>query len=81
MPKRRACSSSSTNPARLKAKADRDRWLADLVDTHHRRHDAVARRRTLAAAQQNTGDAEQLLAQFLEQAKTKHRTEYERRKK
>ena len=41
----------------------------------------LARRRTLAAAQQNTGDAEQLLAQFLEQAKSKHRTEYERRKK
>jgi hypothetical protein len=67
--------------AATKASADRQRWLADLVDTHHRRHDEAHRRRTLAAAQQNSGDAEQLLAQFLEQSKSKHRTEYERRKK
>jgi DNA primase len=64
-----------------KATADRERWLADLVDTHRRRRDESDRRRALAAAQQNTGDAEQLLAQFLEQSKTKHRAEYERRKK
>ncbi len=67
--------------AARKATADRERWLADLIDTHHRRRDEGDRRRSLAAAQQNTGDAEQLLAQFLEQSKTKHRTEYERRKK
>jgi hypothetical protein len=64
-----------------KSTADRERWLLDLVDARHRRHEDVSRRRMLAAAQQNTGEAEQLLAQFVEKSKTKHRAEYERRKK
>jgi DNA primase len=64
-----------------KTAADRERWLQDLVNAHRRRRDDLDRRRTLAAAQQNKGDAEQLLAQFLERSKSKHRTEYERRKK
>jgi DNA primase len=64
-----------------KKAADRERWLQDLVDTDRRRRDEADRRRSLAAAQQNSGDAEQLLAQFLDQSKSKHRTEYERRKK
>ena len=67
--------------AELKTNADRERWLADLIDAYHRRGEEIDRRRTLAAAQKNTGDAEQLLAQFLEQTKSKHRAEYERRKK
>jgi hypothetical protein len=67
--------------AGTKANADRERWLADLLETHRRRDDETSRRATLAAARQSTGDAEQLLAQFCEQSKTKHRSEYERRKK
>ena len=35
----------------------------------------------LAAARENAGDAEQLLAQFCEQSKSKHLSDYERRKK
>jgi hypothetical protein len=64
-----------------KAMADRERWLQDLVDSHRRRDNEAERRRSLAAAQQNTDNAEQLLAEFVEQSKTKHRIEYERRKK
>jgi DNA primase len=67
--------------AATKAKADRERWLADLLETHRRRIDESSRRATLAAARQSDGDAEQLLAQFCERSKSKHRLEYERRTK
>src|SRR5262249_15002019 len=33
-----------------KAKGDRDRWFADLMESYRRRHDQSARRATLAAA-------------------------------
>ena len=64
-----------------KESADRERWLADLLETHRRRREETEHRRDLAAARQNAGDAEQLLAQFCEQSKSKHLTDYERRKK
>ena len=63
-----------------KAAADRERWLADLLETHRRRRSETERRMALAAARQNAGDAEQLLAQFCEQSKSKHLSDYERRK-
>jgi DNA primase len=61
--------------------ADRERWLQDLIESQHRRRDEADRRTSLAAAQQNTGDAEQLLAAFCQQSKPKHLSEYEKRKK
>jgi DNA primase len=64
-----------------KASADRERWLADLLHTHRRRSDQAEHRRVLAAAREDASGAEQLLAQFCEQSKSKHRSEYERRKK
>jgi DNA primase len=64
-----------------KGTADRERWLADLVETHRRRDEEKDRRTYLAAARQSSDNAEQLLAEFCEQAKSKHQTEYERRKK
>jgi hypothetical protein len=64
-----------------KGTADRERWLADLVETHRRRDEENDRRTYLAAARQSSDNAEQLLAEFCEQAKSKHQTEYERRKK
>ncbi len=64
-----------------KASADRERWLADLIETDRRRGDERERRTDLAAARQSSDDAEQLLAQFCEQSKPKHLSEYERRKK
>ncbi len=64
-----------------KAKADRERWLSDLLEVYRRRDVETAQRRLLAAARENVDDAEQLLAQFCEQTKGKHLTEYERRKK
>jgi DNA primase len=67
--------------AATKAKADRDRWLADLFETYRRRVDETQRRAVLAVARQSDASAEQLLAQFCEQTKSKHRNEYERRKK
>lgn len=67
--------------AATKANADRDRWLADLFETYRRRVDETQRRAVLAAARQSDASAEQLLAQFCEQTKSKHRNEYERRKK
>lgn len=67
--------------AATKAKADRERWFADLLDSHRRRGESAGHRATLAAARQSDGDAEQLLAQFCEQSKSKHLSDYERRKK
>ncbi|HEX4416214.1 MAG TPA: DNA primase [Lacipirellulaceae bacterium] len=65
-----------------KTKADRERWLADLFDSHNRRGEEQSRRATLAAARQSDDeDAMRLLAQSLEQNRTKHLSEYERRKK
>jgi DNA primase len=65
----------------LKASADRERWLADLLDTHRRRDEEKDRRTDLAAARQSSDNAEQLLAEFCEQSKSKHLSDYERRKK
>ncbi|HJQ80729.1 MAG TPA: toprim domain-containing protein, partial [Lacipirellulaceae bacterium] len=65
----------------IKESADRERWLADLLETYRRRQDESARRLALAAARENSGDAEQLLARFCEQSKSKHRSDYERRRK
>jgi replicative DNA helicase len=64
-----------------KTSADRQRWLADLLDSHRRRGEEAAHRHRLAAARQDVDNAEQLLAQFCEQSKSKHLSEYERRKK
>jgi DNA primase len=65
----------------IKESADRERWLADLLETHRRRQDESQRRLALAAARENASDAEQLLARFCEQSKSKHLNDYERRKK
>jgi len=64
-----------------KLTADRERWLADLLETSRRRGEETADRKRLAAARRQGSDAEQLLAQFCEQSKSKHLTEFERRKK
>jgi DNA primase len=64
-----------------KRDADRERWLAGLLETHRRRQEEGQQRKTLAAARQSSAEAEQLLAQFCEQSKSKHLSEYERRKK
>jgi len=64
-----------------KSAADRERWLADLLESHRRRLEELDHRKRLAAARQDFGNAEQLLAQFCEQSKPKHLSDYERRKK
>jgi DNA primase len=64
-----------------KSAADRERWLADLLAAARRRREETEHRARLAAARQDGGEAEQLLAQFCEQAKSKHLQDYERRKK
>jgi DNA primase len=64
-----------------KASTHRERWLADLLQTDRRRRDEDEHRRALATARNCSADAEQLLAQFCEQSKSKHLNEYERRKK
>jgi DNA primase len=64
-----------------KTSADRERWLADLLETHRRRLSESERRISLAAAREDSGEAEQLLTQFCEQSKSKHLSDYERRKK
>jgi DNA primase len=64
-----------------KTLADRERWLADLLESHRRRGEESAHRHRLAAARQDGDNAEQLLAQFCEQSKSKHLSEYERRKR
>jgi DNA primase len=65
----------------IKESADRERWLADLLETFQRRQDESQRRLALAAARENSSDAEQLLASFCEQSKSKHLSDFERRKK
>jgi DNA primase len=67
--------------AATKSSADRERWLGDLIDTYRRQQDDAQRRARLVAARTDTTSAEQLLAQFCDETKEKHRTEYERRKK
>lgn len=64
-----------------KSSADRERWLADLIETHRRRGEKADHRQHLAAAREDAGEADQLLAQFCEQSKSKHLSDYERRKK
>jgi DNA primase len=64
-----------------KVSADRERWLADLLEANRRRREETQHRSRLAAARQDGDEAEQLLAQFCEQSKSKHLSEYERRKK
>jgi DNA primase len=64
-----------------KTGADRERWLADLLETARRRQQEVTHRERLAAAREDASEAEQLLAQFCEQSKSKHLSDYERRKK
>jgi hypothetical protein len=65
----------------IKESADAERWLADLLETYRKRQDESQRRLALAAARENSSDAEQLLARFCEQSKSKHLSDYERRKK
>jgi hypothetical protein len=67
--------------AQTKASADREQWLQDVLDAHRRRAEEIAHRKLLAAARQDSDNAEQMLAQFCEQRKSKHLSEYERRKK
>jgi DNA primase len=67
--------------AAQKANADRERWLADVLETHNRRGEESSNRATLAAARQSDDNAEQLLAQFVKDSNPKHRSDYERRKK
>lgn len=64
-----------------KVKADRERWLADLLESHHRRGVETADRRRLAAARQEDDEATRLLNEFCKESKPKHFNEYERRKK
>ncbi len=64
-----------------KAAADRERWLADVLDTHRRLREVTEHRAQLAAAREDASEAEQLLAQFCQQSKSKHLSNYERRKK
>jgi DNA primase len=64
-----------------KASADRERWLADLLETQRRRGEQTEQRVDLAVARENASEAEQLLAQFCERSKSKHLSDYERRKK
>ena len=73
---------SSTNRAATKAhRPTASAGCADLLETHRRRGEDNDRRADLAAARQSDDDAEQLLAQFCEQSKSKHLNDYERRKK
>jgi DNA primase len=64
-----------------KVNADREQWLADVLDAHRRRGEEAARRQLLAEARRDEANAEQLLAQSLAQSRSKHLSEYERRKK
>jgi hypothetical protein len=58
-----------------------ERLLQDVLSGYERRQTELNRRAVLAAARQDSTSAEQLLAQFCEQAKSKHQSDYERRKK
>jgi hypothetical protein len=64
-----------------KSGADRERWLADLLESARRSQQEVTHRERLAAAREDASEAETLLAQFCEQSKSKHLSDYERRKK
>jgi DNA primase len=64
-----------------KSAGDRERWLADLLDTDRRNQEETEQRTRLAAARHDAGDADQLLAQFCKQSKSKHLSDFERRKK
>jgi DNA primase len=68
---------SSTN----KAAADRERWITDLIENQQRIAEERERRSYLAAARQSDDDASQLLAQYCQQSKPKHLSDFERRKK
>jgi hypothetical protein len=67
--------------SQTKTSADRQRWLADVLESQRRRAAEAMDRKRLAAARQDGDNAEQLLAHFCEQSKPKHLSEYERRKK
>jgi hypothetical protein len=58
-----------------------ERLLQDVLAGYARRQMDINRRAVLAAARRDTNSAEQLLAQFCEQTKSKHLSDYERRKK
>ena len=58
-----------------------EQMLRDVLSAYERREADVDRRASLAAAQQNDTDAEQLLVQFYEHSRAKHLSDYERRKK
>jgi hypothetical protein len=64
-----------------KKAADRERWLADLIENQHRSAEERQRRTYLAAARQSDDDASQILAQYCQQSKPKHLSDFERRKK
>ena len=64
-----------------KVNADRERWFADLLTSHQRNTEERASRSRLVAARENDDDAIQLLAQFREQSRSKHLSDYERKKK
>jgi DNA primase len=67
--------------AQTKASADREQWLADLLDAFNRRNEENANRKRLAVAREDASEAERLLAQYHGQVRSKHLKDYERRKK
>jgi hypothetical protein len=58
-----------------------EQMLQDVLAAYDRRDANAGRVSALAAARKDAVDAEQLLAQFCEQAKSRHRDDYERRRK
>jgi DNA primase len=64
-----------------KAPVETEQMLRDLLAAYARRETELQRRSALAAAQRNSEEADHLLAQFCEQSKSKHLSDYERRKK
>ena len=67
--------------AAKKVNADRERWFADLLETMRRRGDESVAAPPSPRPGKATPMPTQLLAQFCKESKSKHRTEYERRKK
>ena len=65
----------------VKPPTEPERLLQDVLSAYERRQTELHRRAALAAARQDSTSADQLLAQFCEQAKSKHFSDYERRKK
>jgi hypothetical protein len=57
-----------------------EQMLQDVLAAYGRRDANAGRLTDLAAARKDAGNAEQLLAQFCEQSKSKHLDEYKRRK-